>query len=306
MTFKELPLRASELDPKSADTAIINEAVAIRNKAVALYEEEKYTDALRDVVEALRKLREADDYSHREFKAVLIGILFDLSEVHFALKDYKQSEKDLDMLFKVIEPLLKEDPERFGHLHVLAMELSTRILRSRRKTLELLAKQQINNGILYDKVNAGVGAATDKLVESLRKSAEMLASAGDYHAAVKFYAEAIKLAKKRAGKVTRREVKMTVDMAAVMMRSKSEVARAQRLLNAILPHAIALETVELEQEILSMLQSIENNVAHETMWRNFLDKVQQAARKRFGKKKDAEENKDAENAEESEQVEKGE
>ncbi len=48
---------------------------------------------------------------------------------------------------------------------------------------------------------------------------------------------------------------MTVEIvAAVMMRSKSESARARRLLNAILPHAIALEALELEQEILAMIR----------------------------------------------------
>ena len=192
--------------------------------------------------------------------------------------DYKQSEKELDTLFKVLGNLIKEDSERFGKYHLLAMDLSTRILRSRRKTLELLAKQQINTGMLYDKVNSGVAAATDKLVESLRKAAEMMASTGDYHTAVKFYAEAIKIAKKRAGKVTRREVRMTVEMAAVMMRSKSESARARRLLNAILPHAIALEALELEQEILAMIETIDSNLVHDSAWKNFLDKVQRSAR----------------------------
>ncbi len=286
MNLIELPFEIKEIDKKNPDRSVIEEALKIREESARIYAEEQYSDALRRTVEALRKLREAGDYTDRHFRATLATLLFDLSEIHFALKDYKQSEKELEMLFKILENLLRDDADRFGHFHLLAMELSTRILRSRRKTLDLLAKQQINTGRLYEKVNAGVGAATDKLVESLRKVAEMLASTGDYHAAVKFYAEAIKLAKKRAGKVTRREVKMTVDMAAVMMRSKSEVARARRLLNAILPHAIALETVELEQEILAMLDTIDSNVAHEPMWRSFLEKVQLSARNRFRRKKE--------------------
>ena len=80
------------------------------------------------------------------------------------------------------------------------------------------------------------------------------------------------------GKVTRREVRMTVEMAAVMMRSKSESARARRLLNAILPHAIALEALELEQEILAMIETIDSNLVHDSAWKNFLDKVQRSAR----------------------------
>lgn len=218
MTLNELPFDPQGIDKKSEDAAIIREVLEMRKETEALFAEEKYTEALRRTVDALRRIREASDYTHREFRALLVGLLFDLSEIHFMLKDYKQSEKELDTLFKVLGNLIKEDSERFGKYHLLAMDLSTRILRSRRKTLELLAKQQINTGMLYDKVNSGVAAATDKLVESLRKAAEMMASTGDYHTAVKFYAEAIKIAKKRAGKVTRREVRMTVEMAAVMMR----------------------------------------------------------------------------------------
>ena len=63
-----------------------------------------------------------------------------------------------------------------------------------------------------------------------------------------------------------------------MMRSKSESARARRLLNAILPHAIALEALELEQEILAMIETIDSNLVHDSAWKNFLDKVQRSAR----------------------------
>ena len=187
------------------------------------------------------------------------------------------------MLFKVLEQLLKEDSERFGEWHVLAMELSTRILRSRKKTLDLLAKQQINTGVLYEKVNAGVAAATDKLVESLRKGAEMMAQTGDYRSAVRFYMEAIKLAKKRTGRVTRREVKMTIEMARVMMHSRSEMPRAKRLLTAVLPHAVSLENLDLEQEILGLTARIDEEMDHEPMWRSFVDRIQRAAKSRLGR-----------------------
>ncbi|MDE6392397.1 MAG: hypothetical protein K2L59_03905 [Muribaculaceae bacterium] len=294
MTIKEIPLRPKDLPDGEEAAAVMEDAAAIRAEGAALFAEEKYDDALGRVVDALRRLRDFPDYANREFRAFLAVLLFDLSEIHFALKDYRQSEKELEMLFKVLEQLLKDDPERFGAFHVLAMELSTRILRSRKKTLELLAKQQINTGVLYEKVNAGVAAATDKLVESLRKGAEMMAQTGDYRGAVRFYMEAIKLAKKRSGRVGRREVRMTVDMARVMMHSRNEAARAKRLLTAVLPHAVSLETLELEQEILGMIAKIDADVAHEPMWRTFLEKVQRTAKSKLrkGRKEEQEETKE--------------
>lgn len=288
MTIKELKFKLKELPKLEADREAFKATMDLRREALTLYTEEKFDEALSKVVDALRQLRDFSDFSHKEFRAFLAVLLFDLSEIHFALKDYKQSEKELEVLFKVLEQLLKEDADRFGEMHVLAMELSTRILRSRKKTLDLLAKQQINTGVLYEKVNAGVAAATDKLVESLRKGAEMMAQTGDYRGAVKFYMEAIKLAKKRTGRIARREVRMTIDMARAMMHSKSEQPRAKRLLQAILPHAVSLEILELEQEILTLLEQIETNAAHEPMWKSFLDKVQRAAKTRLRKVKTGE------------------
>lgn len=277
MTIKEFNPNLDALPEEGDERRIFEEALGLRKEGLELYAEEKYDQALQKAVEALRVLREFSDYSHREFRAMLVAVLFDLSEYHFALKDFRQSEKELEMLFKVLEQLLKEDADRFGEYHVLAMELSTRILRSRKKTLDLLAKQQINTGVLYEKVNAGVAAATDKLVESLRKAAEMMAQTGDYRGAVRFYMEAIKLAKKRAGRVARREIRMTVDMARVMMHNRSDLPRAKRLLAAVLPHAIALENLELEQEILALTEQIDSDIAHEPIWKSFLEKVQRTA-----------------------------
>lgn len=284
MTLTELPVKLENIADK-ADREVLENALALRAESEKLFAEEKYEESLQKTVESLRRLRDFSSYNHAEFRAMLASLLFDLSEIHFALKDYKQSEKELEMLFKVLENMLRDDSGRFGPLHVLAMELSTRILRSRKKTLDLLAKQQLNTGILYEKVNAGVAAATDKLVESLRKTAEMLASTGDYRAAVRFYMEAIRLSKKRAGKVTRREVRLTIDMARVMMHSKSELARAKRLLNAVLPHAIALEALELEQEILQLTGQIEQDEAHAPVWKQFLEKVQKTARTKLKSEK---------------------
>ena len=256
MTQVDIPLDLKKFDKNSKELEIFNEALAARATAFEMTVEERYIDALERTVSALKTMREFPDFDDREFRSLLVALLFDLAEIHFALKDYKQSEKELETLFKVLETLLKEDSDRFGRFHILAMELSTRILRSRKKALDMLVKQQINTGQLYEKVNSGVVAATDKLVDSLRKTGQLLSSAGDYRAAMKFFAEAIKFSKRRTGRVTRKEVTMTIEMAETMMRIKQMRPRAKRLLEAVLPHAIALETIELEENILALLEMV--------------------------------------------------
>ncbi|MBD5369879.1 MAG: hypothetical protein HDR80_01870 [Bacteroides sp.] len=273
MTLVKLPLRLDSFDRKSRDYAILRDAESSRATTSSLLDEERYMDALERTVNIMRDLREFSDLNHIEFRSMLAAILFDLAEVHFLLKDYRQSEKELEMLFKVLSRLSKEDPERYGEFHILAMELAARIMRSRKKTIEMLVKQRLTTDSLYEKVNAGVASATERLAESLRKVGELTASSGAYKEALKFYSEAIKYSKKRSGRVGRKEIKMTIEMAEVMSRIKAMRQRAKRLLAAVLPHAIALETLELEEDIIALIEMIDKYEEQPSKWKAFTHAV---------------------------------
>lgn len=283
MNQVEIPLDLKSFDKSSNDFQLLNEVQSGRKTTLSLVNEERTIDALERTIEGLRHLRDFSDFDNTEFRAALTGLLFDLAEIHYKLNDFKQSENELEVIFKILDKLIREDPERFGKYHILAMELSTRILRSRKKTMELLVKQQLTTSALYDKVNSGVIAATDKLVDSLRKVGQLLAATGEYRAAMRFYAEAIKYSKRRTGKVSRKEVKMTIEMAEIMIRVRSMRPRAARLLNAILRHAIALETIELEEDILALLEIINIDMANEPKWKAFLHKISMPLKKRNSK-----------------------
>lgn len=287
MTQIEIPVMTNLFEKNSKEAEVISNVVSLRASVESLLAEERYMDAMERTVAALTALREFPDYTDNEFRALLVALLFDLSEIHFALKNYKQSEKELEVLFKVLDNLVKADESRFGKYHILAMELSTRILRSRKKAMDLLVKQQMATGALYDKVNSGVAAATDKLVDSLRNVGQLITATGDLKAALKFYAEAIKFSKKRTGRVTRKEVKMTIEMAEIMMRIKSMRPRALRLLNAILPHSIALETIELERDILALIEVIKAQEGNDSIWKSFMRKISLPARSKEKEGKDA-------------------
>ena len=303
MTQIEIPLKFDNFPKQSEELRILKEVNDGRAEAGKLMADERVMDALQKSIEGLRVMREFPDFNNTEFRALLVAVIFDLAEIHFQLKDYKQSEKELDTLFKVLDSLVKNDEERFGKLHILAMELSTRILRSRKKAIDLLVKQQINAAALYEKVNSGVAAATDRLVDSLSNVAQLLASTGDLKGALKFYSEAIKFSKKRTGRVTRKEIKLTIEMAELMMRIQQLRPRALRLLNAILPHAIALETLELERDILSLKSLIESEPDNEPKWKNFFHQLTVSAKaklKKFSKSETAE-NKGTDKSETQEQ-----
>lgn len=272
MLLTEIPLTAT-LKRDTEEFRVLKEVEGIRKVAAELAAEERYRDALERVVEGLKALRAYPDYESEDFRQALVVLLFDLAEIHYTLKDYRQSEKELNILFKVLGNLVKKDTEKYGHLHILAMDLSTRILRSRRKAMDLLARHQMQAAALLEKVNSGMAAATEKLVESLRKVAELLSASGDYRAALKFYNEAIKYSKRRSGRITRKEVKMSLEMAEIMMRVRAMRPRARRLLEALLPHAISLGTIELEEDILALIEVIDADIEREPIWKSFMQRL---------------------------------
>lgn len=284
MTHLEIELRLEQLDKHSSDKEILRQVELTRQTVSKLMQEDRYADALERTVASLRQLHSFSDFNNVEFCAMLMALLFDLAQIRLAANDLKQAEHDLDTLFKVLNRLIEADADRFGEYYIHAMELSTRVLRSRRKTLDMLARQQVVTNQLFSKVNSGVNAATDRLVDSLRKTAQLLAATGDYRGSLKFYAEAIRYSRRRTGKVGRKEVKMSIEMAEIMIRIRSMRPRAARLLNAVLPHAIALETIELEEDILALLEVIELDTKLEPRWKTFLHSLTlRNARKTVGK-----------------------
>ena len=262
----DVHIRMEAFGKDSAEAEVLANVVAARLEISRLIEAEKYMEALERTISALQRLKDFSDHENEEFKALLVALIFDLAEIHFELKDFKRSEKELDALFKVLDPLLAKNPDRFGRLHILAMELSTRILRSKKKTLDMLARQQMHVDALTEKVNSGINSATDRLVDSLCNVGRLLASSGDYREAMKFFSEAIRISKKRTGKVNKKEVRMTVEMAEIMIRVKSMRPRAERLLDAVLPHAIAQEETELEQQIHTLKEMIKLQESMKVSW----------------------------------------
>lgn len=273
MALIDIPLNLKTFRKDSKEQQLLRDVEGIRTVAASLYKEGRFRDALERTVEGLRTLRNFPDFDNLEFRALLAGLLFDLAEINYALKDFKLSEKYVEVLFKVLNVLVRTDAERFGPAHILAMDLGTRIMRSRRKAMDLLARQQVVVAQLYDKVNAGMVAATDKLVDSLCRAAQLLAASGDYKAALKFYSEAIKFSKKRSGRITRKEVKITIDMASIMMRIRNMRPRAKRLLEALLPHTISLGTIELEEDILALIEVIDIDIEKEPLWKTLMHKL---------------------------------
>ena len=70
--------------PESKELEVLKEALSYRKATEQLITEERYLDAMERTVAALKVMREFPDYENVEFRSVLVALLFDLSEIHFA------------------------------------------------------------------------------------------------------------------------------------------------------------------------------------------------------------------------------
>lgn len=262
----DVNIRMDKFPKESQESEILAHVVAERLQIARLIEVDKYMEALERTIEALQHLKKFPDHDNEEFRALLVALIFDLVEIHYTLKDYKRSEKELEALFKILDPLLARNAERFGRLHILALELSTRILRSKKKTIDMLARQQLHADALTEKVNSGLLSATERLVDSLCNVGRLLAASGDYRESMKFYSEAIRISKKRSGRINKKEIRMTIEMAEIMIRVKAMRPRAERLLDAVLPHAISLGESELQQDIETLKAMIKLQENMKVSW----------------------------------------
>ena len=94
MIMIEIPVDLKKVDKKSGDREIAEAVITCRKTAESLASENRYIDSMERIVEGLRTLRGFSSYSDHEFRALLVGLLFDLSEIHFQLKDPSTHEAE--------------------------------------------------------------------------------------------------------------------------------------------------------------------------------------------------------------------
>ena len=182
MSPLEINIELKKIDKKNCDRAIIEESLASRKTAHELLQESRNTDALERVISSLRTLRDFSDFDNVEFRALLMGLLFDLAEIHFALKDYKQSEKDngIAALKKKYQGYVTEDGEEKGGASTLISRAKSEVSVPKRKGSP---KTDPDTGELVWKVDEDrfyTDPKTGKTVERRQKSTQMAETKDPY------------------------------------------------------------------------------------------------------------------------------
>ena len=88
----DIHIRTERFPKDSVEAEVLANVATTRLQTASLLADEKYMAALELTIMALQRLKDFPDHSDEEFGAALVALIFDLSEIHFMLQDYKRSE----------------------------------------------------------------------------------------------------------------------------------------------------------------------------------------------------------------------
>ncbi len=187
------------------------------------------------------------------FLQVLGALLYDLSFLHIVRKEYKAAERTLEKSMRVFERLAKMNPDRYGSAHIMALNASTSVYRSRVKQVNLLAHFQVATSTYLEMVNSGIHDAMDRLIESLANEGEMLMQLGKYRDAVQYYSRALKYLSKLSPEFSERHLKLSIKLSEALLHTRSTRQKGVHLLNTLLQKAVRMKSGKYVKEIETLL-----------------------------------------------------
>ncbi len=154
---------------------------------------------------------------------------------------------------RVFERLAKMNPDRYGSAHIMALNASTSVYRSRVKQVNLLAHFQVATSTYLEMVNSGIHDAMDRLIESLANEGEMLMQLGKYRDAVQYYSRALKYLSKLSPEFSERHLKLSIKLSEALLHTRSTRQKGVHLLNTLLQKAVRMKSGKYVKEIETLL-----------------------------------------------------
>lgn len=178
------------------------------------------------------------------FLSVLASLLYDISTIHNSRGEYRQAEREIEKSMKIFERLAKNDPDRYGAAHIMAINASTSIYRSRVKQTNMLAHYQIATSTYLRMVNEGIEDAGMRLIESLATEGRMLTKMGRRREAVQYFTRALKYLTKLNPEFGLQHLTLSIDLGEALLGVKATREKGIHLLNTMLYKAAKINVDE--------------------------------------------------------------
>ncbi len=193
------------------------------------------------------------------FLCILAMLLYDLAFIHNQQKEFKQAERDIGKTLKIFEKLSKTDPARYGAAHIMSLNASTSIYRSKVEQVKLLAQYQAVTSSCLEMVNSGVAEATSRLVISLKNEGDTLCKMGRSREAVHFYTRALRYLTHIQPSFSLEQLQISISLGDVLLRRSLTRDKGVHLLNTMLHKAAKLNAAAEHRQIVDILLNAKSN-----------------------------------------------
>ncbi|MBR5551560.1 MAG: tetratricopeptide repeat protein [Muribaculaceae bacterium] len=234
--------------------------IAIKLTRVAvLIEDEKVNVAMGIAADALSMLVQNSRRKDEGYMSLLAISLYDLALIHCETKEYKQAEREILKSVKLLERLVKINPERYSTAQLTALNASTSIYRSRVDQANLLATYEVETSTYLAEVNNGIVEATTRLITSLQNVGDTLSQMNRYREAIHFYTRALKYLTRIEGEFTLQQLRLSIALGEALVQTKNTRDKGVHLLNTMLHKATKLEATDEHKQIVEILLNAKNN-----------------------------------------------
>ncbi|MCM1520851.1 MAG: hypothetical protein NC098_08705 [Lachnoclostridium sp.] len=233
---------------------IIDVRAALKHLLVALLIEGGNDDlALATAAAALNVLATNPSRKDEPFLFTLAALLYDIAFLHTLRNEYKQAERELEKATRILERLVRLNPERYGSAHIMALNASTTVYRNRVSQAEFLASHQEATNSYLLMVKSGMTEATDRLIDSLAAQGQTLGQMGRHREAVQYFSRALKYLTRIEPAMSMRQLNLSIALGEAMLRLDPMRDKAIHLLNTMLHKATKLNAAAEHRHIVDIL-----------------------------------------------------
>lgn len=238
---------------------LLNIHAALMQILTALYiHAEQTSDALLTAAAALNLLSQSPKRKDEPFLAILAALLYDISLIHSSRDENKQAEREIEKSMKLFERLARQNPDRYGAAHLLALNASTSVYKSRVKQANTLAHYQAATSTYMQMLNEGMEDAGMRLIESLTTEGRTLVKMNRQREAVQYFTRALKYLTKISPEFDLMQLQLSIDLGHALLAVKGTREKGIHLLNTMLYKALKLNADEEHRRIVDILVAAKN------------------------------------------------
>ena len=238
---------------------LLNIHAALMQILTALYiHDGNMADAMLTAASVLNLLAQSPKRKDEPFLSVLAALLYDISFIPASRDENKQAEREIEKSMKLFERLARQNPDRYGAAHLLALNASTTVYKSRVKQANTLAHYQAATSTYLQMLNEGTEDAGMRLIESLATEGRTLVKMNRQREAVQYFTRALKYLTKLSPDFDLLHLQLSIDLGHALLSVKGTREKGIHLLNTMLYKASKLNADEEHRRIVDILVAAKN------------------------------------------------